>query len=88
MKKVSEVDVCMFGPELLFSMYKCYFFGVFLRETARPLAKSRTIRIFRIRIRINFIFTHVAVDTNNILQYSFKHEIIVCKSMNIIYCTI
>ena len=42
----------------------------------------------RIRIRINFIFTQVAVDTNNILQYSFKHEIIVCKSMNIIYCTI
>ena len=41
-----------------------------------------------IRIRIYFIFTHVAVDTNNILQYSFKHEIIVCKSMNIIYCTI
>ena len=24
-KKVSDVDVVMFGPELYFSMYKCYF---------------------------------------------------------------
>ena len=29
---------------------------------------TRIHRKLRIRIRINFIFTHVAVDTNNILQ--------------------
>ena len=32
----------MFGPELLFSMFKCCFFGMFLRESARTAAKSRT----------------------------------------------
>ena len=34
------------------------------------------------RIRINFIFTHVAVDTNNILQYSIKHKIIVFQRVS------
>ena len=29
--KVSHGGVVMFGPELLFLMYKCCFFGVFLR---------------------------------------------------------
>ena len=28
-KKVSDVDVCMFGPELLFLMYKCCFLASF-----------------------------------------------------------
>ena len=37
--------------------------------------QTQSLKMFR--IRINFIFTHVAVDTNNILQYSFKHEFIV-----------
>ena len=39
-KKVSDIDVGMIGPELECSMYKCCCFGVFLRETAA--AKSRT----------------------------------------------
>ena len=64
-------------------------FSVFLSVSFLALVHLTFHRsILRIRIRINLIFTHVAVDTNNILQYSFKHEIIVCKSMNIIYCTI
>ena len=40
-KKVSDLDVCMFGPEFNFLMYKCCFLA-FLRESARTATKSRT----------------------------------------------
>ena len=42
-KKVSDVDVCMFGPELYFSMCKCCFLACFCaRERARWLRAELT----------------------------------------------
>ena len=42
-KKVSDVDVCMFGPELQFSMYKCCFLACFCaRQRARWLRAELT----------------------------------------------
>ncbi len=42
-KKVGDVDVCMFGPELYFSMYKCCFLACFsARQRARWLKAELT----------------------------------------------
>ena len=42
-KKVCDVDVCMFGPEFKFSMYECCFLACFrARQRARWLRAELT----------------------------------------------